>query len=235
LAESDVMEKLLACYDEVTVSVDGIGAAHDSLRSWPGGYALLAGRVPELARRGAARSPRLVVRVNALLTRGTVDGFGDLVDETAAWGVSELSFNALGGIERPEYHRLHRLLPDQVERLADELPGLRKRAAARGMSLLGNAEYAGRLLSWVRGQRLPIDDCSPWENFMFIDEGGTAAPCHASLAERGVHIETLRSGDDIALLVASAGSEGSAAAKPAACADCPSTRVFGKFRREEQP
>src|SRR5439155_21528508 len=102
--------------DEVTVSVDGVGPVHDALRGAPGLFQKIAEGVRALRRlsesRGAGAGPRL--KVNTVLMRDNLDGFEALCTEVAGWGVAELTFNALGGNDRPEFYPQHRLCVEQV-------------------------------------------------------------------------------------------------------------------------
>jgi hypothetical protein len=60
--------------------------------------------------------------VNTVLMRGNVEAFGGFCEAMADWGFHELTFNALGGNERPEFFAANHLLPQQVRRFAAELP-----------------------------------------------------------------------------------------------------------------
>ena len=55
---------------------------------------------------------------------------------------------------RPEFHPAHRLLPEQADRLADELPGLRRRLAGLGVRLSGGEGYLRRIHASTRGERI---------------------------------------------------------------------------------
>src|SRR5688572_15304270 len=107
-----VREHLLAHYEELTVSVDGIGEVHDTLRGWPGGYHALRESMTLLAeaKRSRRRGPRL--RANVVLMRQTIDGFERLCRELAGWGIEEITFNQLGGRDRPDFFPPHRLLAE---------------------------------------------------------------------------------------------------------------------------
>jgi AdoMet-dependent heme synthase len=228
LGAPEVRRHLLEHYAELTVSVDGIGAVHDRLRGWPGGFASLRRNVSALAseKRMAGGGPRL--RANVVLMRDTVAGFERLCGELADWGIEEITFNQLGGNDRPEFFPAHRFLPEQVDGLAAELPGLRARLAAAGVQLDGGDGYLRRIHASARGKKLPVDDCHPGSHFLFISERGITAPCSFTAQGCGV---PLREVDSAEALLQLPGRFGEARRRtcPTACEDCLSTQVFEKF------
>lgn len=128
-----VRAHLLEHYSELTVSVDAVGALHDQLRGWPGGYASLQCDVAALVQEKRARGHGPILRANVLLMRETLAGFEQLCVELAGWGIEEVTFNQLGGNDRPEFYPAHRLLPEQAEYLATQLPRMRRQLAAQGL------------------------------------------------------------------------------------------------------
>jgi MoaA/NifB/PqqE/SkfB family radical SAM enzyme len=221
-------EHLLAHYSELTVSVDGLGATHDRLRGWPGGFDAVRAGVAALAeaKRTAGRGPKL--RVNTVLMRTNLEEFEPLCLELASWGVEEITFNQLGGRDRPEFYPAHRLLPEQAEQLAGMLPVLHHRLKAQGVRLAGSPEYLRRIAASARDERLLIADCQPGERFLFITERGMAAPCSFTVDGYGVPLTEIDSAEALARLPARF-----AAARRqrrlAPCEDCHSTQVFEKF------
>lgn len=231
LAQPAVHAELLARYAEVTVSVDGLGDVHDRLRGWPGGFEHLARAVSALAaaraRRGGA-GPRL--RVNTVLVRETVDDLVALGRAVAGWGVDELTFNPLGGNDRPAFFAEHRLSEAQARRIADELPAWQRELAAIGLSLRGGPAYRARILATARGERLAVADCRPGERTIFVDEQGRVAPCSFTGDADGYALaaDALADGGAIAALPAR-WRAARAARCHRACADCHQTTVFEKF------
>ncbi len=222
LGNAAARELLVDCFDEVTLSIDGVGAVHDRLRSWPGGFGRLAAALTELAREKARRGP--VVRVNTVLMRDNIGEFPDLCRALAALGVQELTFNRLGGRDRPEFFATHRLLPADLEQLAHELPGLRRELASRGLSILGGPGYVERLLSLERGQRVAVDDCQPGRRFLFVDQHGKLAPCSFTLESYGEPHADADLSELPRRFLAQQRSK-----RASACDDCASTQVFDKF------
>ncbi len=173
--------------------------------------------------RCGARTPRL--RANIVLMRSTIDGFAALTDELAAAGIDEISYNLLGGRDRPGFYAAEAVPPAALDRLLQQLPQLRLRLADVGVTLIGSDDYATRLRAASHGQRWPVDDCAPGTRFLFVDEHGRIAPCAFTGVEYGIALDDIDGLDELPSRFAAARR----ARCSAACSDCPSTQVFGKF------
>ena len=228
LRSETVRRSLAVDYDEVTFSIDGVGALHDRLRGAPGLYQRLANGIRALRHMAdkSGAGPRL--KVNTVLMRDNLEQFEALCVEVAAWGVEELTFNALGGNDRPEFHPQHRLCPQQLAWLRAALPGIRARVAPLGMRISGSGAYFDRLETAAHGIAVPVADCGPGQRFLFIDERGVAAPCSFTGGGYGVSIDELIAPRDIEHLPRRFALLRQAAIL-APCRDCLSTQVFGKF------
>ncbi len=228
LGLASVRQRVVEDFDELTISVDGTGGVHDELRNAPGLYDQLRVAVASLREFRAAlgRGPRL--RVNTVLMRDNVRAFEDLCRAVAEWGVEELTFNALGGRERPEFYLNHGLRPEEVDWLRGALPGIRERAARWGLTILGSEKYLHRLASAAHGAAIPVDDCQPGQRFLFIDEHGFVAPCSFTVQGYGMPLSEIRTVDDLRRLPVHL-TERKRAEMLVPCYDCPSTQVFGKF------
>jgi MoaA/NifB/PqqE/SkfB family radical SAM enzyme len=228
LVSAGVRDHVIAHYSELTVSVDGIGEIHDKLRFWPCGYATLRRSVRQLAeaKRSAGRGPRL--RANVILMRQTVAEFEPLCFELADWGIEEITFNQLGGRDRPEFFPRHRLLPDDAACLQNQVPQLRERLTRLGVRLKGGDAYLRRIQASSRDETIPVADCRPGEQFLFVNELGDAAPCSFTSSGYGVSLAELDNVQallDLPIRFARARHE----RRLAPCEDCQSTQVFEKF------
>jgi len=228
LGSPKVRAHLLEYYSELTISVDGIGSLHDELRGWPGGFARLERDVTKLAGEKRVKGRGPILRANVLLMRETVPGFEQLCVRLADWGAEEITFNQLGGNDRPEFYPAHRLLPEQADQLIRELPRLRNRLAAIGLRLHGSDSYVNRIRATTYGEQLPIQDCHAGERFLFINELGQIAPCSFTASGYGIAISDIASAAGL-LALPFRFSELRNHRRHAACEDCHSTQVFEKF------
>ena len=229
LGSADARELLLDCFDEVTLSVDGVGVVHDGLRGWPGGFARLSSALTDLASEKARRGRGPVVRVNTVLTHENIGEFQELCRALARLGVEQLTFNRLGERDRPEFFAAHRPTPAQLARFAAELSALRREFSAQGLAILGAHAYLERLLSLERGERVSVGDCEPGRRFLFVDEHGKIAPCSFTLESYGEPALELGGAADVSELPRRFLAR-QRAKRAAACDDCRSTQVFEKFR-----
>lgn len=227
LERQQVRTAVLAAFDEITVSVDGVGDAHERLRGWPGGWTRLERAVRTLVeQRGVARPPRL--RVNTVLMRSTVATFPMLCEVLADWGVDEITFNQLGGRDRPEFHLAEALQADDIAHLRADVARLRPALAARGVRLCGTDAYLDRFEASACARALNVAECRLPERMLFIDEHGRIAPCSFTVDVFGQATSTIRAADDLRRLQTDfMARQSSAPARP--CIDCHSTQLFAKF------
>jgi MoaA/NifB/PqqE/SkfB family radical SAM enzyme len=228
LGSSVVRRHLLDHYSELTISLDSPDEAHDAIRCSHGLFKSLRVHVAALVKERRASSRPLKLRVNAVLLRSTIERFPELVREVADWGADELTFNLLGGRDRPEYFPDNRPLPAQVSRFAEQISNLRAEFASRGLVIAGGDSYLNRLMSAVHDIDRPVPDCGPGRRFLFIDEMGFVSPCSFTSGTLGLPVTELRSADDVASL-STRFSLARCTRRPVVCDDCPSTQVFDKF------
>ena len=228
LGSQKVRHHLMECYKEVTFSVDGFSDFHDQMRGWPGAFSKLSRGVRLLAEECRLTGAQLRLRANVVLMRGNIVRFPDLCRELASWGISEISFNQLGGRDRPEFFPDNRLMPNDVETLKELLPPLRLELAAQSANLLGGGAYLDRIRDSALEIELPISDCRVANQFIFIDEHGSIAPCSFAAGHFGVRVGDMR---DVADLDELAGRlNAHQRHKPSAeCSNCRSTQQFSKF------
>lgn len=227
LGAARVREHVLADYAELTVSIDGLEDFHDAVRAAPGSFDAIKRALCRLVEERGCRAEPLL-RVNSVLMRDSVRSFPALALELASWGIDEISVNQLGGVDRPDFHRRQRLLPEDVSFIESELPRLREELCARGVRLLGGAEYWARMRASARGESLCVADCAPGERFLFIDEFGRISPCSFTPNELGFPITEILSVADFAD-VSRRFRLARALGPASACGDCKSTQIFAKF------
>jgi MoaA/NifB/PqqE/SkfB family radical SAM enzyme len=224
----EVQEKLLATVDELTISVDAGQGLHDRLRGFGGAWRRCREGVSALRRARASRGGGPRLRANVVLMRSTLPEFETLCTDLAAWGIDEITFNQLGGRDRPEFFPAERLTPEDIAALRSCVDRLKGPLAERGVRLCAAPRYLDRLDAAAADDPWPVDECGMGQDFLFIDEAGRIAPCSFSTMEYGAPIADVRAADDLDRLPA----QFRAAKKKApcaACADCPSTQVSAKF------
>lgn len=229
LGSEQVRERVLEQVSELTISIDGLQTHHDPLRQQPGLFERLKMIVSQIQRSPYRRS--VVLRVNTILTRENIAEFPAFVEEMAMWGFDELTFNPLGGNERPEFFRDHHLRLEDVQEFSDRFGYVKQRAAMHGLSVLGSESYLKRILDKTCRHPNPIADCNPGSEFLFVDEAGLASPC--SFVERQwtlpIHeIETLTT-------LGNRFRERRGQSTFSPCSDCNANHVFEKFNRDCVP
>jgi hypothetical protein len=160
--------------------------------------------------------------------RQTISDFEQLCVELASWGIEEITFNQLGGRDRPEFFPAHRLLSENTAWLADEIPRLRARLAGIGVHLNGSYNYLIRILASSRDENIPVANCHPGQQFLFISEDAIASPCNFTTRGYGVSLEELDCADALCELPKRF-ARSRMETRLAPCEDCHSTQVFEKF------
>lgn len=221
---------LVECFEEIVVSVDGLGPVHDECRGRAGLFDDLQRDVGLLVKEKQASGSRLHIQVNTILMRSNIHAFEELCVTLADWGVSTVTFNQLGGKDRPSFYPDNRITPRQWTDFVAQLPDVRARLQKVGLSVLGGAGYLRRIDSSSSGVRLPVVDCNPGQWFWAISETGLISPCGSTVEDYGVPTSALNTAQDVdgvETLFRTKRAERSSRA----CADCLSTQVWGKFER----
>ncbi|HEX8906817.1 MAG TPA: radical SAM protein, partial [Longimicrobiaceae bacterium] len=228
LASAAVRAHVAEHYAELTVSVDGLAPTHDRLRGWVGGWEKMRSAVAALVTERAVRGCDLRLRANVVLMRDTLAELEPLCHELAEWGLDEITFNQLGGNDRPDFFPAHRLRPEDGDWLAINLPRIRAEMAERGVTLAGGDGYLRRIRASTRGERIAVADCGPGEQFLFVDERGMCAPCSFTAGAYGIPLAEIGSAEALLRLRARF-AEARRLRRAAPCDDCHSTHVFEKF------
>lgn len=225
LASDSVRSFALGHFNEITISIDGLEPHHDLMRSCPGMFQRLKRIVDQIHRERSSTRTRL--RVNTVLTEFNASSFPEFCRKMAHWGFDELTFNPLGGNDRPDFFAKHRLTLAQVNELSTNLDRIREECLDMGLVIRGGAGYLNRLVATVRGERIPVDDCKPGKSFLFVDERGRVSPCSFTCGTLGIPVDqwiaegTGKLAEDFL--------RRKRLIRPVACEDCLATNVFDKF------
>lgn len=224
LSNADVRAHIRACYTEITISMDGLASFHDPMRGQLGLYDAVKSGIQSLAH----EAPHLKLRINAVLMQDNFEMFPQLCVEFARIGVKEITFNQLGGRDRPEFYPGHRLTLEQVQRLPDIARDIEETIRPLGAQIVFSPSYFKRILATTCGEKLPILDCAPGRSYLFVNARGKVAPCTFTLDEYGKDLTSIQSITDWENLSSTFHREKMARQAPA-CLDCPNTNVHGKF------
>ena len=231
LDRETIRRGLIDHYSLGTVSVDGFADVHDFHRGENGLFDKIKQGVALLVEEISASKSSLRLRVNTILMRENIHRFEDFCMEIADWGIRELTFNQLGGIDRPEFYPDNRLLPEHALWLADVLPTIQRKSLSRGLSVFGTNQYLERVAASSRDLALSIEDCNPGRRFLFINEEDLVSPCNFTTQGYGiplVEIQTL----DALLELQETFRYKQQYERASACNNCLSTQVFEKFNTE---
>ena len=228
LDREPVRRFLMDHYSLVTISIDGFAAFHDIQRGEAGLFDKLKTYVSLFVKEIGTRNSSLRLRVNTILMRTNIHSFEAFCLEMANWGIQELTFNQLGGIDRPEFYPDNRLLPEQAAWLVQEMPTIQRNALAKGLKVFGTKPYLERISATSRDIGISIDDCGPGKHFLFINEENQVSPCSFTTQSYGIplsQIEDVRS----LLNLAERFRYKQVHERALACNNCMSTQVFEKF------
>lgn len=230
LERESVRVMLMKDYSLLTVSLDGFSNVHDFHRGETGLYEKIKRYINVLLDEITRSRSALKVRINTILMRENIHEFESFCMEVASWGVQELTFNQLGGIDRPEFYPDHRLLPEQVESFATKFPRIQMEAYAKGLTIFGGQPYLERLIATSRDISISVEDCNPGRKFLFINEENLVSPCNFTTVDYGIPLAELKNVTDlINLQDRFRYKQKYERAMP--CNNCHSTQIFEKFNR----
>ncbi len=225
LRRSSIRSAALNLFRQITISIDGLAAHHDALRQAPGMFDSLREVVRSL-NQDRSREQTLL-RVNTVLTRENIGTFGLFCQTVAQWGVDELTFNPLGGNDRPDFFPSNRLLPEQLAWFCARLSEWRANCLSLGLRICGSDGYLRRMVATAVGQALPILDCGPGEDFLFVDERGHLSPCSFTSGQYPTKLDGSQGFEKREWRLAFQRVRQTNC--PKSCQDCHANHVFEKF------
>ncbi len=236
LQNDRIRAESLELFRQITLSIDGLAEQHDVVRKRPGMFVRLRSVIQQLVNE---RKPhRNLIRVNTVLMNSNIQTFREFTLTLAKWGVDELTFNPLGGNDRPEFYPANRLSIEQTQQFRDEFPHTKQMAAAIGLRICGTPAYLDRIEATVRGERRAVAECYPGQNFLFVDETGRLSPCSFTAGQFNPRLDPNQSTTNQSMSNQTINVQQWAVAFaqqrqqlcPSACQDCHANHVYDKFR-----
>lgn len=228
LASDTIRHRTIESMSEITISVDGPAEHHDRVRTMSSQFEQIKENCCKLVQEDT--NHRLWKRINSVLTSANIQSFASTCRELASWGIDEITFNPLGGNDRPEFFAPNRLNLNDFDTFRCQLPTLRQELSEYGVRLSGSEAYLERIASTILGIKIPVADCKPATRFLFIDEHGHISPCSFTNNQYFVSLNDALSLVDLSLLTKEL-SDQRRATPCSACNDCHANHIYDKFDR----
>ncbi|SHM52697.1 Radical SAM superfamily enzyme, MoaA/NifB/PqqE/SkfB family [Anaerosporobacter mobilis DSM 15930] len=228
LASREVRKTIINYFSEIVISVDGFEECNDDVRQCVGHFKTVSENIAKLVQEKREAGSNLVIKVNTILMRKNIGQFEEFCEYLANLGVNEITFNQLGGYDRPEFYGDNRLEPMQVAQLIERLPHIRERLSKYGFIVHGSESYLERILLTTENRKNPIIECNPCSWFWFINENGYISPCSYTSYEYKYDTKQIKSLEDIAQ-VELYYRELRQCKRSKWCEDCYCTQVYDKF------
>jgi MoaA/NifB/PqqE/SkfB family radical SAM enzyme len=228
LSAPEIRADVIKYFSEIVFSLDGLPAFNDRVRNFPGHFDTVAENIAALKLEMKRTNSALAIKVNTILMRGNIEHFEPFCERLREFGVSELTFNQLGGFDRPDFYPENRLRAEQVKDFIAAFPRVQKRFKESGLVIHGSGEYLRRILLSSENEKMPVYECNPGNWFFFINEKGYISPCSYTSHEYRVHINDIVSARDIDT-VEEMFKKYRLTARSRWCDDCHCTQVNDKF------
>lgn len=228
LDHKELRDGVVKSFSEIVFSLDGFDECDDAVRQYFGHFEIVSENIRTIGELRDALGSPLKIKVNTILMRRNVTRFEEFCEYLLWLGVDEVTFNQLGGFDRPEFYGENRLTADQAEAFCKRLPLLQKEFAERGLIIRGSQKYLDRILKTARNEVNPIEECDPGAWFWFINESGFISPCSYTSYEYKLDTREIKCTEDLARaeeFFRKCRSE----KRSKWCGDCCCTQVYDKF------
>lgn len=229
LASKQLRSDVLDCFSEIVFSLDGFRESNDRIRKLDGHFDIVRNAINCLSNEKIRSNSNLGIKVNTILTRENIGQFEEFSQMLLEIGVDEVTFNQLGGFDRPEFYPQNRLQDNQVKEFIQAYPELRDKYSKLGLRISGSAEYLNRILFSTEDKTIAVDECNPGKWFWFINENGYISPCSYTSYEYKLHINTIKTYEDIEN-TQDYFSELRMTNRSRWCDDCHCTQFYDKFK-----
>lgn len=228
LDSAKIKSEVVKFFSEIVFSVDGFAKCNDRVRKYEGHYAKTLETISEISRERAETGSRLLIKVNTILMRDNIQQFEEFCHSLVLAGVNEVTFNQLGGYDRPEFYQDNRLLIEQVKDFSSKLPNLKEKFLKLGLIIHGSDDYLQRITASTLNKKISVDECSPGSWFWFINENGLISPCSYTTYEYMLPIQSIKSIEDVDS-VQNYFEELRTTKRSVWCDDCHCTQMHNKF------
>lgn len=228
LSLENIRQEIIKYFSEIVISLDGFAVCNDRVRQYKGHFHTVTNNIVALNRERKAVGSDLKIKVNTILMRENIEQFEEFCDLLVDLGVDEVTFNQLGGYDRPEFFENNRLLSWQVKKLFEKLPALKQKFSLKGLIIHGGDEYLHRILLTTENQKISIKECNPGSWFWFINENGYISPCSYTSYEYIYNIKEINGPNDIDN-VEKYFREIRNSYRSKWCNDCYCTQIYDKF------
>ena len=228
LNKKELQSGVLKSFSELVFSLDGFGECDDAVRQYFGHFDTVSKNIKTLVEKRDDCMSDLKIKVNTILMRRNITQFEEFCEYLLWLGVDEVTFNQLGGFDRPEFFEDNRLTEEQTEAFCSRLPLLQKIFAERGLIIRGSQRYLDRILKSSRNEVNPIAECDPGSWFWFINENGFISPCSYTSYEYKFDTKDIRCAEDFAR-VEEYFRQCRSCQRSNRCDDCYCTQVYDKF------
>lgn len=228
LASKEVRKSIIDNFSEIVISVDGFEECDDYVRQCEGHFKTVSENIAKLAKEKKEAGSNLIIKVNTILMRRNIGQFEEFCEYLASLGVNEITFNQLGGYDRPEFYEDNRLEPMQVAQLIERLSHIRERLSQYNFIIHGSPSYLDRIQLTTEDRKNPIIECNPCSWFWFINENGYISPCSYTSYEYKYDIKNINELEDIAR-VEQYFRKLRQCSRSNWCEDCYCTQVYDKF------
>ena len=228
LEKEEVRKDIINYFSEIVISMDGFQECNDYVRQYQGHFKTVSESIVKLAKEKKEAGSKLIIKVNTILMRRNIAQFEEFCEYLAKLGVNEITFNQLGGYDRPEFYEDNRLEPMQVALLIERLPMIRERLSKYNFVIHGSSSYLDRIQLTTEDRKNPIIECNPCSWFWFINENGYISPCSYTSYEYKYDIKKINTPEDIKQ-IEQYFKELRQYKRSKWCDDCYCTQVYDKF------
>ncbi|MGN1108916.1 MAG: radical SAM protein [Oscillospiraceae bacterium] len=222
------LRRIDGCFSEIVFSLDSFKECDDEVRGFDGHFDMVCGRIRELDKIRRSSGSGLKIKVNTILMRRNIADFERFCELLQSLGVDEVTFNRLGGYDRPEFFGDNRLLFEQSRDFAEKLPSLKRRFAEKGLVIHGSEKYMERFMYAALDKPMPVEECDPGAWFWFVNENGYISPCSYTSYEYKFPLRDIKCAADFDR-AEQYFREQRRCARSKWCDDCFCTQVYDKF------